>query len=92
MQKRQARIVERVQALGYVSIEELATDFKVMPQTIRRDINQLNKEGLVRRYHGGAGLSLSIVPAHTIWIGFFRNGKACEWFDITHVLADTTKH
>ncbi|MDY0375039.1 MAG: DeoR family transcriptional regulator [Desulfobacterium sp.] len=53
MQKRQARIVERVQALGYVSIEELATDFKVMPQTIRRDINQLNKEGLVRRYHGG---------------------------------------
>ncbi|ACN17285.1 GlpR2 [Desulforapulum autotrophicum HRM2] len=60
MQKRQAKIVERVQALGYVSIEDLATDFKVTPQTIRRDINLLSKEGLVRRYHGGAGLATSV--------------------------------
>ena len=60
MQKRQTKIVERVQVLGYVSIEDLATDFNVTPQTIRRDINQLDKEGLVRRYHGGAGLALSV--------------------------------
>ncbi len=60
MQKRQAKIVERVQALGYVSIEDLATDFKVTPQTIRRDINLLSKAGLVRRYHGGAGLATSV--------------------------------
>jgi len=60
MQKRQMKIVERVQALGYVSIEDLAQNFKVTPQTIRRDINLLSKEGLVRRYHGGAGLATSV--------------------------------
>ncbi len=60
MQKRQSKIVEQVQALGYVSIEDLARDFKVTPQTIRRDINLLSKEGLVRRYHGGAGLATSV--------------------------------
>ncbi len=60
MQKRQAKIVERVQALGYVSIEDLAADFKVTAQTIRRDINLLSKSGQVRRYHGGAGLATSV--------------------------------
>ncbi|MCP4115406.1 MAG: DeoR/GlpR transcriptional regulator [Desulfobacteraceae bacterium] len=59
MQKRQIKIVERVQALGYVSIEDLARNFKVTPQTIRRDINLLSKEGVLRRYHGGAGLASS---------------------------------
>lgn len=60
MQQRQAKIVERVQAMGYVSIEDLARDFNVTPQTIRRDINLLSKEGHVRRYHGGAGLATSV--------------------------------
>ncbi|MCP4118298.1 MAG: DeoR family transcriptional regulator [Desulfobacteraceae bacterium] len=60
MQRRQAKIVEQVQAMGYVSIEDLARDFKVTPQTIRRDINLLSKEGLVRRYHGGAGIATSV--------------------------------
>ncbi|MDY0375038.1 MAG: hypothetical protein RBQ72_04830, partial [Desulfobacterium sp.] len=58
------------------------------------DIETYMAGGVVRHRDRGsrAMQPLSIVPAHTIWIGFFRNGKACEWFDITHVLADTTKH
>ena len=60
MHKRQSKIVERVQALGYVSIEDLARDFKVTPQTIRRDIGSLSSQGLLRRYHGGAGLATSV--------------------------------
>jgi DeoR family glycerol-3-phosphate regulon repressor len=39
-----------------MTIEHLAQAFEVTPQTIRRDINRLGKEGLLRRYHGGAGL------------------------------------
>jgi len=60
MHKRHQKIVKRVQTLGYVSIEDLAGQFKVTPQTIRRDINALEQQGLVKRYHGGAGLSTSV--------------------------------
>jgi DeoR family transcriptional regulator, glycerol-3-phosphate regulon repressor len=54
--KRHGKILAAVQAKGYVTIDDLALDFQVTPQTIRRDINILSNEGLVRRYHGGAGM------------------------------------
>jgi DeoR family transcriptional regulator, glycerol-3-phosphate regulon repressor len=57
---RQQRIVELVQVRGFASIESLSEKFSVTPQTIRRDINELTEEGLLRRYHGGAGLSSSV--------------------------------
>lgn len=60
MKNRQNKILERIQTLGFVSIEDLARDFDVTPQTIRRDINELSSQGLLRRYHGGAGLSTSV--------------------------------
>jgi len=56
MVKRQAQIREFVQSKGYVTIDFLAQEFGVTPQTIRRDINALSREGLIHRYHGGAGL------------------------------------
>ena len=57
---RQSKIVDLVRGQGFVSIEALAQNFMVTPQTIRRDINNLSKEGLVRRHHGGAGLPSSV--------------------------------
>ncbi len=57
---RRQKIVELVQSRGFASIESLAEKFSVTPQTIRRDINDLTDEGLLRRYHGGAGLSSSV--------------------------------
>ena len=56
---RHHRIRQLVQSKGYVTIEHMARTFGVTPQTIRRDINTLSDEGLLRRYHGGAGLSPS---------------------------------
>ena len=43
-----------------MAIEELARSLEVTPQTIRRDINQLCEEHILRRYHGGASLGDSI--------------------------------
>lgn len=53
---RQQQTLELVKERGYISIEELALHFSVTPQTVRRDINQLAEEGLLRRYHGGAAI------------------------------------
>ena len=59
VQERHEKIRQHVLKKGYVTIDYLAGEFNVTPQTIRRDINSLSEEGLVNRYHGGAGLSSS---------------------------------
>ncbi|MDR3436752.1 DeoR family transcriptional regulator [Telmatospirillum sp.] len=56
LNRRQAQIVEKAQTDGFVSIDGLAAALDVTPQTIRRDINMLCQQGLLRRYHGGASL------------------------------------
>jgi DeoR family glycerol-3-phosphate regulon repressor len=58
--RRREEIVALVQARGYVSIEDLAAAFAVTPQTVRRDINVLSGQAVLRRYHGGAGLPSSV--------------------------------
>jgi DeoR family glycerol-3-phosphate regulon repressor len=57
---RQAQILELARRHGFVAIDGLAQRFAVTPQTIRRDINTLCDEALLRRYHGGAGLPSSV--------------------------------
>jgi len=57
---RQQSILDLVRERGYLSIEELAQQFAVTPQTIRRDINQLAEQSLLRRYHGGAAWDSSV--------------------------------
>ena len=52
--QRHDAIIELVKKQGYVSTEELVEQFAVSPQTIRRDINQLAEQGMLRRTHGGA--------------------------------------
>lgn len=56
---RRDEIARLVRQEGFASIEELAGNFQVTPQTIRRDINSLCEDGILRRYHGGAGLATS---------------------------------
>jgi DeoR family transcriptional regulator, glycerol-3-phosphate regulon repressor len=60
VRQRQNQILRLVQSQGYVTIDHLAQRFAVTPQTIRRDINELDKKGQVQRYHGGAGISSSV--------------------------------
>ena len=59
--RRQDLILEKVLENSFVSIDELVADFKVTPQTIRRDLNYLAKEKKLKRHHGGAGIESSTV-------------------------------
>lgn len=54
MSKRQQRIREEVLARGEVEFSALATAFGVSEMTIRRDIDALEAEGIVRKVIGGA--------------------------------------
>ncbi|MBP6344478.1 DeoR/GlpR family DNA-binding transcription regulator [Neisseriaceae bacterium CLB008] len=57
---RHERIIELIRENGFMPIEELARLLEVTPQTVRRDINQLCEENILRRYHGGAALGSSV--------------------------------
>lgn len=52
--QRQRAIVERVQAHGGVRMRELVQELGVSDMTIRRDLEALAQQGLVRKVHGGA--------------------------------------
>jgi DeoR family glycerol-3-phosphate regulon repressor len=61
LSRRQQQLLLRIRHDGYAAIEALAEDFEVTPQTIRRDINTLCEQGLLTRYHGGAGVPSSSI-------------------------------
>ena len=63
-EKRRRGIFDIVQNSGSVSNVELARQFKVSVETIRRDIIRLNKNGVLRRTHGGALSMNSFEPAY----------------------------
>ncbi|CAB4337149.1 MAG: DeoR family transcriptional regulator [Actinobacteria bacterium] len=52
--ERYRSIIERVVGKGRASVTDLADDLDVTPETIRRDLSYLERQGLVRRVHGGA--------------------------------------
>ena len=53
-QERQQQILQLLEARGNVSISDLSTRLSVSDMTIRRDLAQLEEDGLLRRTHGGA--------------------------------------
>lgn len=53
-QHRQQQILAQLRALGRVQVNDLAEHFEVAPETIRRDLNVLDRSGVLRKVHGGA--------------------------------------
>jgi DeoR family glycerol-3-phosphate regulon repressor len=51
---RRTAILDAVHRSGAVSVVDLARQFDVTPQTIRRDLRDLNGDGLVQKRFGGA--------------------------------------
>lgn len=52
--ERQQRIAEFVAGRGRARIGELATQFAVTEQTVRKDLRVLHEHGVLKRTHGGA--------------------------------------
>lgn len=53
-QARLAAILDRLNQGGSVSVTEIARDFGVSDMTVRRDLAELEGQGLLERVHGGA--------------------------------------
>ncbi|MCT9820355.1 DeoR/GlpR family DNA-binding transcription regulator [Microbacterium sp. W1N] len=52
--ERHEHIAQLITTDGRVSVVDLARRFEVTTETVRRDLDQLERAGLVRRVHGGA--------------------------------------
>lgn len=59
--QRHTEIVARVRADGTVSVGDLSTALDVSASTIRRDLHQLDRAGVLTRVHGGAALAAALV-------------------------------
>lgn len=53
-EERRAEIADRATRDGRVEVARLAEDFAVTPETVRRDLTDLERRGVLRRVHGGA--------------------------------------
>lgn len=52
--ERRALILDRLRVQGRVLAADLSTEFDVSPDTIRRDLREMDAHGVLRRVHGGA--------------------------------------
>lgn len=59
---RKEQILNLLTARGYTNVTDLASRFNVTTETIRRDLNELEQENLVKRIHGGAIASAKRSP------------------------------
>ncbi len=59
---RRAQMLQRIKRDGGVSVADLVRDHAVSAVTVHRDLEELARDGLVERVHGGAR-SLTVTPA-----------------------------
>ena len=56
-EERKSKILNSLNKYGKVKVCELSQQFEVSEVTIRRDLQELEEEGMIKRVHGGAILS-----------------------------------
>lgn len=62
--ERRLKIIERLKEKPSVTVAELTSAFQVSLETIRRDLEFLEKEGALKRVHGGA-VSIKKMPSYS---------------------------
>jgi len=76
--QRQARILEEVQRAGAVRVTDLTALFGVSDMTVRRDLDELDQQGLLVKVHGGATArrpGSTDEPAFTVKAGMEQSAK-----------------
>jgi DeoR/GlpR family transcriptional regulator of sugar metabolism len=68
--ERQSLLRQLLSQRGMADLETLAAELRVSSSTVRRDLEQLEQQGLVKRTHGGV-----------VWIGDKTNGARPYAFD-----------
>lgn len=62
LEERQELIIQRLKQTQSVRITDLVEEFGVTRETIRKDLYELEKRGIIRKVHGGAVLNKTDLP------------------------------
>ena len=76
--QRQERILQLIQQKQMMSVAELVKHFHVTPATIRRDLEDLEEQGNVKRFFGGVEY---ILPPCIRAPGVIAKGGAADFFN-----------
>ena len=76
--ERRKAIMERLKKDEKVYVRDLARDFKVTEETVRRDLERLEKEDLLSRNYGGAVLKAPVADALSFTRRTFVNSDGKE--------------
>lgn len=71
-EERQAAMTRLVTDRARISVTELADEFAITTETVRRDLSHLERQGLLRRVHGGA---VPADPLRAIEIGLSERSQ-----------------
>jgi DeoR family fructose operon transcriptional repressor len=63
-EQRKATIIELIEENGSIDVNSLSARFKISRETIRRDLSVLERQGVLKRTHGGAVLGAQSASAH----------------------------
>lgn len=89
MGERRERILSALQDAGFVTIDGLAQRFGCSAQTVRRDLIAMEQLGLLKRFHGGAGLSETVArPSYSAKQGINPAGKGAIGLAAAAVVRD----
>lgn len=83
LSKRHVSIIEMLKKSNSMKVDDLCRKLAVSPITIRRDLQLLENEGLIERFHGGAKLLDQYI---------IQDINGDNLFDIHHRLAEKASH
>ncbi len=71
--EREQAILALMAASGFISFQRLARELSASPATIRRDLDRMERAGLVQRVHGGAQLPAAPTAPQLAGVPFAEN-------------------
>jgi len=88
--QRQQLILETVRDTRQVTVDDLSQRFDVSEVTIRRDLREMDAQGVLRRAHGGAVATVSDLPEPPVIqrMAEAENCKACIGRSAARLLSD----
>ena len=77
--ERRNLILEKLQEEKRVVVSELSQLYNVSEETIRRDLDKLEKEGLATKSYGGAVIKMSVLIYHLIFVKTRMYRESRKW-------------
>lgn len=62
--ERRTKLAQLIMLKGSISVKELAIEFNVSTETIRKDLLSLEKDNIINKGHGGAMISSNYLESH----------------------------